>query len=134
MTSEKTFQSYFLKHCHHAYRTSLTSGSGFPDCVVMGRDGYARFVELKVLTLGARGDKKLGGTFQLTQPAWFLKFLVGKGKNLFVAFQIDKTYGLLKVTKEFVMNIDVLKYKEMIRYYDYKEFTCIKDLIKELEA
>ena len=134
MTTEKVFQNYFLKHCTLGYRTSLSSGSGFPDCIVMGRDGYARFVELKELKLGKRGDKKLGNTFQLTQPSWYLKFLVNKGKNLFVAFQIDKTYGLLRVTRDFVMGIDALYYSDMVKSEHYKEFTSVKELIKELEG
>lgn len=134
MTSEKMFQNYFIKTCNHAYRTSLTSGSGFPDCIVMGKDGYARFVELKELKLGKKGDKKLGSTFQLTQPSWYVKFLVNKGKNLFVAFQIDKAYGLLKVTKDFAMSVDALYYSDMKKMDEYQEFDKIKDLVKELEG
>lgn len=134
MSSEKQFQDHFMKNCNHAYRTALTSGSGFPDCVVIGRDGYARFVELKILVLGKRGDKKLGNTFQLTQPAWFVKFLANKGKNLFVAFQIDKTYGLLRVTKDFAMSVDALYYSDMKKMDEYTEYPHVKDMIKELES
>lgn len=140
MTAEKTFQNYFIKTCNHAYRTSLTSGSGFTDTLVIGIDGYARFVELKILVLGKKGDKKLGSTFQLTQPAWYLSFLTGKGsrphrgKNLFVAFQIGTKYGLLKVTKDFVMSVDALYYSDMKKMEEYKEFSSIKELVKEIEG
>jgi len=132
-TSEKVFQSHFLKHCDHAYRTSLTSGSGFPDSIVINKKGEVNFVELKILELGKRGDKKLGATFQLTQPAWYLRFLVAGGKRLFVAWQIEKRYGLLRITKDFVMNVDVLKYSDLLKMEEYKEYPNVRELIKEFE-
>lgn len=138
MSDEKSFQSYFLSKSN-AYRTSLTNGSGFPDCIACCKDGLrVNFVELKVLRVGVSGDKKLRGLFEDTQIPWYAEHVIKKGcKNLYVLFSLNKGYGLLKVNKHFIMDINDLYYsviKRASNTYQYKEYKFLKEVIRILEA
>jgi hypothetical protein len=116
MTSEKSFQAYFMKSVPHGYRTALISGSGFPDCLLIHGDRHS-LVELKILPIGPSGDKKLKGLFKPTQPPWYIDYLHSGGKRLYVVFKLESTYGILHVDKSFVLNIDKVKYSDLKDYF-----------------
>lgn len=139
---EKAFQNYFMKLAKplNYYRTSLTSGGGFPD--VLGIHGeYHSFVELKDMILGKTKDHLLKQFFEPSQPPWYMDYFFNGGKRLFVAWRIrsnqesGKWYGLLRLTPELVLSIvkNELKYSHIKYTDDYEEFdTCI-DMIREIE-
>lgn len=128
--SEKSFQSYFMRQVHHGYRTALISGGGFPDVLLIHGDRHS-LVELKLLKLGKSGDKKLSSLFQKTQAPWYAEYLHKGGQRLFVVFRLEKSYGILRVTPEFVRAMGVVRYRELKDRYDYKEFDTLKELISE---
>lgn len=125
--SEKSLQQYFMKTIPHGYRTSLTTGGGFPDVLLIHGDRHS-LVELKVIELGKRGDKKLKGLFKPTQPPWYANYLVKGGTRLFVVFQIGKRYGILHVGMLFVRELDDLMYSDLKRFH-YTEHNILKELI-----
>jgi len=129
MSTEKAFQTYFMKTVPHVYRTSLVSGGGFPDCLIIHENKYS-MVELKVLHLGKNGDKKLKSLFKPTQPPWYMNYLSKGGERLFIVFKADTVYGLIHVNKDFVREIDTIHYSDLWRF-NYKEFKTLKGLIDE---
>ena len=130
MTSEKNFQAYFMTQVCHGYRTALISGGGFPDCLLIRGTDHS-FVELKLLPIGPSGDRKLRSVFKKTQPPWYAEYLAKGGCRLFILFRLEKGYGLLRVTKEFVRAIEVVRYSELKERYEYAEYTNLKDLIRD---
>lgn len=127
--SEKAFQSYFMKIVPHGYRTALISGGGFPDALLIHSDRHS-LVELKVLELGQRGNKKLGGLFKPTQPPWYAAYLSKGGTRLFVVLQVGKRYGILHVDMDFVRALDTLFYSDLPNYR-YTEYETLKGLIDD---
>lgn len=87
-------------------------------------------VELKFLTLGVKGDKKLFGIFKRTQPPWYMDYLVKGGTNLFVLFQVENRYGLLHVDKGFIRDFPTVKYSDL-KKYAYTEYPTLKGLIDD---
>ena len=132
--SEKSFQSYFMKLAKHAYRTSLTTGSGFPDVIVVHENDTVSFVELKMLLVGPSGDKRLKSLFKPSQPPWYRNFIFKGGRKVFVAFKLNNGYGLLRVTVEFIANIDTIKYSQMKKMGTYSEYTTLKELLENMET
>ncbi len=130
VASETNFQAYFLKQVRHGYRTALISGGGFPDCLLIHEDLHS-FVELKLLPIGPSGDRKLRPLFKDTQPPWYMEYLAKNGERLYVLFRLEKKYGLLHVTKEFVRAIEVVRYRELSERYEYEEFKTLKELISD---
>lgn len=127
MSSEKALQSYFMKTIPHGYRISLTTGGGFPDILLIHGPLHS-LVELKVIKLGKKGDKKLKGLFKTTQPPWYANYLSKGGTRLFVVFQIGKRYGILHVDMAFVRELDDLMYSDLHRFH-YTEHDTLKELI-----
>lgn len=125
--SEKSFQSYFLKTVPHGYRTALLTGGGFPDVLLIHRDRHS-LVELKVLELGKRGNKKLKGLFKPTQLPWYANYLSKGGTRLFVVFKIGSRYGILHVDWGIVRGLEELHYSDL-EEFNYKEFETLKGLI-----
>lgn len=130
MTSEANFQSYFLSQVRHGYRTALITGGGFPDCLLI-HGGLHSFVELKLLPIGPSGDRKLRSLFKKTQPPWYAEYLAKGGECLYVLFRLEKGYGLLHVTMEFVRAIEVVRYRELSERYKYTEYDTLKELISD---
>lgn len=126
---EKAFQAYFMKKIPHGYRTSLTSGGGFPDVLLIDEDKYS-LAELKILDLTKAGDKKLSALFRDSQYPWYWNYLAKGGTRLFIVFKLENGYGVLKVTKEFLMEFDVVKYSDLSQF-GYKEYDRLGDLIDE---
>ena len=131
--SEKSYQAYFMKLIPHGYRTSLTSGSGFPDLIMFHEDCGYSLVELKLLLVGPSGNKKLKNTFQLSQPSWYTVYIHKGGDRLFIAFKLNKGFGLLKVTKDFLNNLNTLTYKDMLHLKSYTEYPHLKQLIEGIK-
>ena len=131
--SEKSFQNYFMKIAPHAYRTSLTSGSGFPDLIMIHENDTVSLVELKLLQVGPSGDKKLKSLFKVSQTPWYRNFIFKGGRRVFVAFKLNSGYGLLRVTVEFIANWGTIKYSQMKQMGCYDEFDNLRSLIKALE-
>ena len=131
-TSEKSFQAYFMKTVPHGYRTSLVNGSGFPDLIMFHGPNNYSLIELKMLLVGPSGNKKLKSLFKQSQGPWYYNYLSKGGDRLFVCFQLNKGYGLLKVTKAFVHALDHIKYQEMKEMDTYREFSTLKELIGTL--
>ena len=134
--SEKNFMNYFMKTVEHGYRTSLIAGGGFPDCLLIHGERHS-LVELKLLEIGPSGDRKLKGLFKQSQPPWYMNYLAKGGYRLFVVFKTipwgkPNCYGLLHVSREFVRDIDTVKYSDLERYY-YKESPRLTDLLLVLE-
>ena len=131
MTNEKQFQSYFLRLCPHAYRTALLNGSGFPDCLLLR--GVEHFlIELKLLPIGPSGDKHVHCVYKPTQAPWHMNYLTKGGKSLYTVFQLNKGYGVVKETKEYVALLAAKKLKySMLPEYGYKEYDKLTTLIKE---
>jgi hypothetical protein len=127
MTSEKSFQSYFLRNVPHAYRTALATGGGFPDVLVIQGERHS-LVELKILEIGPSGDKKLGGLFKKTQPPWYWQYLSDGGERLFVLFRLAERHGLLHVDIPFLRALDTIKYTDL-GMHRYTEYDNLKDLI-----
>jgi hypothetical protein len=127
--SEKGFQSYFMKTIPHGYRTALISGGGFPDALLIHGSLHS-LVELKLLELGKKGDKKLKGLFKPTQPPWYANYLSKGGSRLFVVFQVGKRYGILHVGMAFVRELDDLYYSDLKRFH-YTEHDTLKGLIDD---
>ena len=121
MTTEKNFQAYFMTQVPHGYRTSLISGGGFPDSLLIHGNQHS-FVELKVLYVGKSGDKKLKSSFKPTQPPWYAEYLTKGGKRLFVLFRLNEGYGLLHVDMGFVRAIPEVTYKGLgaFQYTEYE--------------
>lgn len=133
MTSEKSFQSYLLKQVPHGYRTALTTGGGFPDCLLIHGDRHS-LVELKVLEIGPSGNKKLSGLFKKTQPPWYWQYLAKGGTRLFVVFRIGGThdaYGILQVSYDFLRGLDTMTYLNMKNCPTYREYENLKELISD---
>lgn len=132
MTSEKNFQSYVLKQVPHGYRTALTTGGGFPDCLLIHGDRHS-LVELKILDIGPSGNKKLSGLFKKTQPPWYWGYLSKGGTRLYVVFRIGghhDAYGLLHVNHDFLRRLSDLKYLDLGRPH-YREYSNLKELISD---
>lgn len=130
MTSEKNFQAYFVGQVPHCYRTALTTGGGFPDCLVVQGEKHS-LVELKILEIGPSGNKKLKGLFKKAQPPWYWQYLSNGGKRLFVVFRLNDGYGVLRVDHVFLRALDTLTYKDMQENCWYFEYSNLKDLIHE---
>ena len=96
--------------------------------LIEGNEHY--LVELKLLQIGLSGNKKLKGLFKPTQPPWYLNYLAKGGRRLYVVFKLNKGYGVLLVTREFVSNIDKVKYSDMVSPL-YQEYPTLKELIRE---
>jgi hypothetical protein len=137
--NEKSFQNYFMKIAKplNYYRTSLTSGSGYPDVTGFHGDRYS-LVELKHIVLGKRGNKKLSSIFQDTQPPWYLNYFANGGTRLFVAWKVEdfdgsnKRYGLWKLTKHDVLTLDVIHYQDLATYKQYREFSSCKEMVESI--
>lgn len=130
MSNERSFQQYFMQQVPHGYRTALVSGGGFPDALLIHGEKHS-LVEVKVLEIGTSGDKKLKGLFKKTQPPWFMEYLSKGGERLFIVFKIvDMGYGILRVSRNFVMKLDELHYSDLFSY-DYKEYRTLTELISE---
>ena len=139
--SERAFQAYFMQIAKpmNYHRIALLSGSGFPD--VEGFHG-ARYslVELKDLILGKRGDRKLRGLFEASQPPWYIQFFKAGGSRLFIAFRIrdfdesNRRYGLWKPTWDEVMQLGELSYSYLkSAASEYQEFPHCKTMIETIE-
>ena len=128
--SEKSFQNYLMKLLPHGYRTSLVNGGGFPDILAIKRNKHF-FIELKVMKLGVTGNKKLKSLFKPSQNPWYFQYLKKGGDSLYVMFQLENTYGLLKVNETFCRNINTVKYLDLIDGpdYDYTEYSKLKELV-----
>jgi hypothetical protein len=87
--------------------------------------------ELKLLPLGPSGDRKLRPLFKKTQPPWYAEYLAKNGERLYVLFRLEKAYGLLHVTKEFVRAIEVVRYRELEGRYKYTEYDNLKELLND---
>lgn len=131
--SEQAFQTYFLDVVHHGYRTALINGGGFPDVLLIHCDKHS-FVELKEMSLGPSGDRKIHGLFKKTQPPWYADYLSKDGERLYVVFKVtksdgEKRYGILHVTMEFVRALPELKYSQMFdhRYLEYPTLKALVD-------
>lgn len=137
---EKQFQSYFMKIAKplNYHRTSLSSGGGFPDIVGFHGEKHS-LVELKDLVLGKRGDRKLSGCFEDSQPPWYINYFKNGGSRLFVAFRIrdydetNKRYGLWQLTKQTVLDLDTLKYSDLKEKWKYTEYEMCKEMIEAIE-
>lgn len=114
----------------HGYRTGI--GAGFPDCVLIRGDRHS-LVELKLLEVGPTGDKKLSGLFKAAQPPWYMGYLSKGGTRLFVVFKLNKGYGLLHVSEEFVRHLGTARYSQLPQF-DYREFKTLKNVLEALEA
>lgn len=125
--SEKSFQAYFMKSVPHGYRISLTTGGGFPDVLLIHGERHS-LVELKVLELGKRGDRKLKGLFKPTQRPWYAGYLAKGGTRLFVVFRLEKSYGCLYVDRDFLSVFDTVKYSDLSSHI-YFEYSTLKELI-----
>jgi hypothetical protein len=130
MTSEKSFQSYFMKQVKHGYRTEVIGNPGFPDCLIINGSEHS-FVELKLLKIGPSGDRKLRSLFKTTQAPWYARYLTSGGERLFVVFRKEKGYGILHVTLDFVKAMELIRYREMKERFPYKEYDNLKELINE---
>jgi len=139
--SERAFQAYFMQIAKpmNYHRISLTSGSGFPDVAGFHGSRYS-LVELKDLILGKRGDRKLRGLFEASQPPWFIQFFKAGGDRLFIAFRIrdfdesNRRYGLWKPTWAEVMDLGNLSYSYLKDVASgYQEFPICKDMIESIE-
>ena len=130
MSTEKSFQSYFMKKVPHGYRTALIQGGGFPDCLLIHGKEHS-LVELKILTIGPSGNKKLWSLFKPSQIPWYLGYLKNGGQRLYVLFKLTDKYGILKVDKEFCLNATTVKYSDICQSYDYKEYKHLTELINE---
>lgn len=131
VTSEKSFQSYFMKCLPHGYRTALTNGGGFPDCLLIHGD-FHFLVELKTLKLGKRGDKVLRGLYTPTQMPWHLNYFLKGGKSLYTLFKLEDCYGLIREDEAYCRAVlDGLKYSGL-KDFDYKEFKVLRHVIEEL--
>lgn len=129
MSDEKAFQSYFMKSVPHGYRTALTSGGGFPDVLLIKGEKHF-LVELKVLTLGKRGDKMLRGLYTPLQLPWHMNYLYKGGKSLYTVFKMDGKYSLVWENEEYVSAVlGGLKYSGL-KDFDYKEYSTLKELIR----
>lgn len=129
--SEQAFQNYFLSIVEHGYRIAQINGGGFPDILLIHNSLHS-FVELKELTLGPSGDKKLKGLFKKSQPPWYANYISKYGERLFVVFKIvtsegQKKYGVLRVYWKFVTEIPNVRYSDL-KDYDYREFDTLKEL------
>lgn len=140
MPKERSFQNYFMSIAKplNYYRTSLTSGSGYPDITAFHGERHS-LIELKDIVLGKRGDKKLAGVFQPSQIPWYLNYFACGGCRLFVAFRItnadatNKRYGLWKLTKDDVLAIDEYYYSKLLEIDSYREYKTLKELIEDIE-
>ena len=121
---------YFMKQVRHGYRTALISGGGFPDCLLINGTDHS-FIELKILPIGPSGDRKLRSLFKKTQPPWYAEYLAKGGCRLYVLFRLEKGYGILRVTKEFVRDIEVVRYRGLSERYEYAEYDTLKELISD---
>jgi hypothetical protein len=129
VTSEKSFQQYFLRNVAHGYRTELTTGAGFPDVLLIHGSRHS-LVELKILKIGPSGNKKLKGLFKKSQPPWYWNYVSKGGTSLYVLFRLDGTYGLLGVNRHFLTDLETVTYKDLPKYC-YKEYGSLQYLIKE---
>ena len=140
---EKSFQTYFMTLAEplNYYRTSLTSGSGYPDVTGFHGDKHS-LVELKDIVLGKKGDRLLKQFFEITQPPWYLDYLQKGGTRLFVAWRIRDTrekkwYGLLHLNKDLVMRLarNELRYSHLKKYClgYYQEYSTCIDMVKDIE-
>lgn len=131
MASEKSFQAYFMKQVPHGYRISLIAGGGFPDVLLVHGDRHS-LVELKLLEVGPSGDKKLLGLFKQSQPPWYINYLAKGGTRLFIVFKLKRGYGVLHVNKEFIRDLDKLRYSDLWdQKYNYQGYLILSQLIKE---
>jgi len=138
--NEKSFQNYFMKIAKplNFYRTSLSTGSGFPDTLGIHGSRHS-FVELKDLILGKKGERKLRQYFEDSQPPWYIEYFRRGGKRLFVAMRIrneeKKWYGLIQLTPELVMKLvaNDLKYTDLKESCHYKEYHSCKDMVEHIE-
>lgn len=130
--SETSYQAYFLKAAQHAYRTALVTGSGFPDVIVLhGEDRYS-LVELKLLSIGPSGNRKLKSLFKKSQPPWYAEYLARGADRLFVVFRLKDVHGLLHVDMDFVRNIENIRYGDLPRYR-YREYPTVSELLEALD-
>lgn len=129
MTSEKQFQSYFMKNIPHGYRTALTSGGGFPDVLAVQGERHS-LIELKRLEIGPSGDKKVSTVFEPTQKPWYAEYLHKGGKRLFVVFKLNDGYGVLHVDKDVIRDFDHIQYRDLWKYR-YAEYKVLGELIRE---
>lgn len=129
MTSEKQFQSYFMKNMPHGYRTSLISGGGFPDVLAIQGERHA-LIELKLLEVGPSGNKKVATVFKPTQRPWYAEYLHKGGRRLFVVFKLNEGYGVLHVDTDFIRDFDTVTYKDLWKYR-YAEYKVLGELINE---
>ena len=139
--SEKQFQNYFMKiaKLYNFYRTSILNGSGYPDVTAFHGERHS-LIELKDLVLGKRGDRKLRGLFEETQPPWYIQYFLQGGKRLFVVWRVTehdgsgKRYGVWKLTKVDTIQLsrNLLYYKGLINK-QYIECSTVKKLIEIIE-
>jgi hypothetical protein len=129
VTSEKSFQQYFLRNVAHGYRTELTTGAGFPDVLLIHGSRHS-LVELKILKIGPSGNRKLSGLFKKSQLPFYMKYVHRGGERLFILFRLDNRHGLLHVDMNFLRDFETVTYTDLGKYC-YKEYDNLKDLIKE---
>jgi hypothetical protein len=131
--SEQAFQNYLLSVVDHGYRTALINGGGFPDVLLIHCNLHS-FVEVKDMSIGPSGDRKLHGLFKKTQPPWYAEYLSKGGERLYVVFKVThsdgaKRYGILHVTMDFVRGLPEAKYSDLFTEYRYLEYPTLKELI-----
>lgn len=130
MSKEKSFQNYFMKIVPHGYRTALSTGGGFPDTLLIKGESHF-LVELKVLTLGKRGDRMLRGLYTPLQPPWHMNYLYKGGKSVYTLFKMDGKYSIVHETQEYLVALlNGLKYSGL-KDFRYREYATLKELIRE---
>ena len=132
MTTEASFQSYFLKAVPHGYRTALTTGGGFPDVLLIHGDRHS-LVELKILNIGPSGNKKIAPLFKRTQPPWYWNYLSKGGTRLFVLIRLGGThdgYGLIHIGEDFLRALDTITYRDLRSgFFKYEESAHLRRLL-----
>lgn len=124
--AEKEFQRYFMKKAGHVHRASTEAGE--PDTQIV--DGLKTYrIELKIMKVGVSGNMKIKPLFKPSQIPWYLDFISKGGKGLYVAFRLNKGYGLLEVTKDFCTHLNDIYYKHLKEHYSYTEFKTLDELL-----
>lgn len=140
---EKSFQNYVMKIGRPLgfYRTSLSTGSGFPDITAFHENDRYSLIELKDLILGKRGDRLLKQFFEDSQPPWYAEYLQLGRKRLFVAFRVrnseeaSRSYALIQLNMNLVLRLsnNVLKFSDLKHEYGYEEYDKCIDMLKAVE-
>ena len=129
---KETFKNYIVASAEQGYKADLKRQATFSEILLIHGEKHS-LIDLKVFSPKRKKSHTIAAMFKDHECQWYLDYLRDGGKRLFVAFAIDDGYGFMKVTRDFIFDIEWMTYYDLQKKKDYNEFASVDKLVKGIQ-